>query len=106
MISDGLRVLGGLHAVTWGGTDLDVLEDHFTTRSGKKALLQIYVERGKLDQAHFAMQSLKKAMKWDEDVFGLELDLDQYMIVAVGDFRRSPSRARRLIRRRRDGALT
>jgi aminopeptidase N len=65
---------------------LDVLEDTFVTRSGKKARLQIYVEPGKLDQSHFAMQSLKKAMKWDEDVFGLELDLDQYMIVAVGDF--------------------
>jgi aminopeptidase N len=44
------------------------------------------VEPGKLDQVGFAMQSLKKAMKWDEEVFGLELDLDQYMIVAVGDF--------------------
>ena len=65
---------------------LDVLEDSFVTRSGKKARLAIYVEPGKLDQAGFAMQALKKAMKWDEDVFGLELDLDQYMIVAVGDF--------------------
>jgi aminopeptidase N len=65
---------------------LDMLEDTFVTRSGKKARLQIYVEPGKLDQTHFAMQSLRKAMKWDEDVFGLELDLDQYMIVAVGDF--------------------
>ncbi|HZN27293.1 MAG TPA: aminopeptidase N [Burkholderiales bacterium] len=65
---------------------LDVLEDTFVTRSGKHARLAIYVEPGKLDQADFAMQSLKKAMKWDEDVFGLELDLDQYMIVAVGDF--------------------
>ncbi|PZP53649.1 MAG: aminopeptidase N, partial [Azospira oryzae] len=65
---------------------LDRLEDTFITRSGKRARLQIYVEPGKLDQAGFAMQALKKAMKWDEDVFGLELDLDQYMIVAVGDF--------------------
>ena len=65
---------------------LDVLEDTFVTRSGKNARLAIYVEPGKLDQAGFAMQALKKAMKWDEDVFGLELDLDQYMIVAVGDF--------------------
>ena len=66
--------------------DLDLLEDHFTTRSGKKALLQIYVERGKLDQAGFAMQALKKCMRWDEERFGLELDLDRFMIVAVPDF--------------------
>ncbi len=66
--------------------DLDLLEDHFTTRSGKRALLQIYVERGKLDQATFAMQALKKCMRWDEDMFGLELDLERFMIVAVSDF--------------------
>ena len=65
---------------------LDLLEDTFVTRSGKTARLAIYVEPGKLDQAGFAMESLKKAMHWDEQVFGLELDLDQYMIVAVGDF--------------------
>jgi aminopeptidase N len=65
---------------------LDVLEDAFVTRSGKRAQLAIYVEPGKLDQCAFAMQALKKSMKWDEDVFGLEVDLDRYMIVAVGDF--------------------
>ncbi len=65
---------------------LDKLEDAFVTKSGRTASLQIYVEPGKVDQCGFAMQALKKAMKWDEDVFGLELDLDQYMIVAVGDF--------------------
>src|SRR5690606_14911734 len=43
-------------------------------------------EPGKLDQAGFAMQALKKSMHWDEQTFGLEVDLDQYMIVAVGDF--------------------
>ena len=66
--------------------DLDLLEDHFVTRSGKRALLQIYVERGKLDQAGFAMQSLKSCMRWDEEAFGLELDLERFMIVAVPDF--------------------
>ncbi len=66
--------------------DLDLLEDHFTTRSGRKALLQIYVERGKLDQSGFAMQALKKCMRWDEEKFGLELDLERFMIVAVPDF--------------------
>ena len=65
---------------------LDRLEDHFITRSGRKVDLFVFVEPGKLDQCKFAMAALKRAMKWDEDVFGLELDLDQYMIVAVGDF--------------------
>ena len=65
---------------------LDLLEDTFVTRSGRTARLAIYVEPGKLDQAGFAMHALKKSMKWDEEVFGLELDLDQYMIAAVGDF--------------------
>ena len=65
---------------------LDRLEDHFVTRSGKKALLQVYVEPGKLDQAGFTMQSLKSSMQWDEERFGLELDLDRFMIVAVGDY--------------------
>ena len=65
---------------------LDRLENNFVTRSGRKVKLAVFVEPGKLDQCGFAMDSLKRAMKWDEDVFGLELDLDQYMIVAVGDF--------------------
>jgi aminopeptidase N len=65
---------------------LDKLEDTFTTKSGRKVGLQIYVEPSRLDQCGFAMQALKKAMAWDEQVFGLELDLDQYMIVAVNDF--------------------
>ncbi|HXS53397.1 MAG TPA: M1 family aminopeptidase, partial [Usitatibacter sp.] len=66
--------------------NLDLLEEHFATRSGKDALLQIYVERGKLDHAGFAMQALKKCMRWDEERFGLELDLERFMIVAVSDF--------------------
>jgi aminopeptidase N len=65
---------------------LDQLEDSFVTRSGRTVALSIFVEPGKLDQCAFAMQALKKSMKWDEDVFGLEMDLDHYMIVAVGDF--------------------
>jgi len=65
---------------------LDRLEKDFVTRSGRKVKLAVFVEPGKLDQCGFAMDALKRAMKWDEDVFGLELDLDQYMIVAVGDF--------------------
>ncbi len=65
---------------------LDLLEDRFATRSGKQALLQVYVEPGKSDQAGFALQCLKRAMRWDEERFGLELDLERFMIVAVGDF--------------------
>jgi aminopeptidase N len=65
---------------------LDRLTDAFVTRSGRRVDLSIYVELGKLDQCDHAMQALKKAMRWDEEVFGLELDLDCYMIVAVGDF--------------------
>ena len=65
---------------------LDMLEDHYTTASGRRARLAIYVEPGKLDQCGHAMACLKSSMKWDEEVFGLELDLDGYMIVAVGDF--------------------
>jgi aminopeptidase N len=66
--------------------NLEVLEDRFVTASGRDALLQVYVEPGKLDQAGFAMDSLKRSMRWDEQVFGLELDLERFMIVAVGDF--------------------
>ncbi|TMH55185.1 MAG: aminopeptidase N [Betaproteobacteria bacterium] len=65
---------------------LDKLEDQFVTRSGRRVRLAIYVDPGKLDQCGFAMQALKKSMKWDEDEFGLEVDLDNYTIVAVGDF--------------------
>jgi aminopeptidase N len=65
---------------------LDVLKDSFTTASGRSVQLAIYVEPGKLDQCPHAMEALKKSMRWDEQRFGLECDLDHYMIVAVGDF--------------------
>lgn len=65
---------------------LDLLEDTFVTKSGREIRLQLYVEPSKLDQCRFAMDSLKHAMAWDEEVFGLEIDLDQYTIVAVNDF--------------------
>ena len=65
---------------------LDVLEDTFTTASGRPVKLEVFVEPGKLDQCGHAMAALKKAMRWDETRFGLEYDLDRYMIVAVGDF--------------------
>ena len=65
---------------------LECLRDTFTTREGKAIALQLYVEPGNLDKCGHAMAALIKAMKWDEDVFGLAYDLDIYMIVAVGDF--------------------
>ncbi|HLS86703.1 MAG TPA: aminopeptidase N, partial [Burkholderiales bacterium] len=65
---------------------LEALEDTMVSRSGKTKALAIYVEPGKLDQAGWAMDCLKRAIRWDEERFGLELDLDQYKIVAVGDF--------------------
>jgi len=66
--------------------DLDCLEDTFITMSGREVKLQLFVDKGKLDQCQWAMDSLKASMKWDEDTFGLEYDLDLYMIVAVSDF--------------------
>ncbi|UYU33201.1 aminopeptidase N [Siccibacter colletis] len=66
--------------------DFDVLRDNFVTRSGRDVALELYVDRGNLDRASWAMTSLKNSMKWDEDRFGLEYDLDIYMIVAVDFF--------------------
>jgi aminopeptidase N len=66
--------------------DLVAVEDHFTTRSGKDVTLAIWVRRGDEDKCGHAMASLKKAMTWDEEVFGLEYDLDVFNIVAVSDF--------------------
>lgn len=65
---------------------LDVLRDTYRTASGRDVQLAIHVEPGKLDQCAHAMAALKKSMQWDENTFGLECDLDHYMIVAVGDF--------------------
>jgi aminopeptidase N len=66
--------------------DLVAVPDRFTTRSGKEVALAIWVRRGDEDKCGHAMASLKKAMRWDEDVFGLEYDLDVFNIVAVSDF--------------------
>ncbi|WP_087588136.1 aminopeptidase N [Klebsiella pneumoniae] len=66
--------------------DFDVLRDSFRTRSGREVALELYVDRGNLDRAPWAMTSLKNSMKWDEERFGLEYDLDIYMIVAVDFF--------------------
>ncbi|MEK6244953.1 MAG: aminopeptidase N [Pseudomonadota bacterium] len=66
--------------------DLEVLQNEMLSKSGKKKNLSIYVEPGKLDQAGWSMDCLKRAIVWDEKRFDLELDLDEYKIVAVGDF--------------------
>ncbi|RNC77323.1 aminopeptidase N [Piscirickettsia salmonis] len=66
--------------------DLDCLRDQFITRSDRKVALEIYTEHGKINECQHALESLKKSMRWDEERFNLEYDLDIYMIVAVSDF--------------------
>ena len=66
--------------------DLACIEDRFETRSGREVQLQIFTEHHNRDKCDHALRSLQKAMRWDEDVYGLEYDLDLYMIVAVDDF--------------------
>lgn len=66
--------------------NLSMKEDSFTTMSGRKVALRIFVQEKDLGQVDHAMESLKASMKWDEDVFGLEYDLDLFNIVAVDDF--------------------
>lgn len=66
--------------------DLKMIQDTFTTCSGREIDLRIYVEAENIDKCDHAMQSLKHAMLWDEQTYGLEYDLDIYMVVAVNDF--------------------
>jgi aminopeptidase N len=68
------------------GGDLACVEDHFRTMSGRDVTLRIYVEHGKEARCGYAMDSLKRSMRWDEEKFGREYDLDIFMIVAVSDF--------------------
>ena len=90
---------GGRHFAVWHdphpkpcylfalvGGDLACVQDHFRTMSGRDVTLRIYVEHGKEDRCGYAMDSLKRAMRWDEETFGREYDLDIFMIVAVSDF--------------------
>jgi len=89
----------GKHFVTWYDPfpkpcylfalvagDFDLLQDNFITASGKEVALEIFVDKGNKTKAKHAMVSLQKSMKWDEDTFNLEYDLDIYMIVAVDFF--------------------
>lgn len=66
--------------------DFERLEDQFVTASGRSVDLHIYVDHGNLSRAEHAMASLQRSMQWDEEVYGLEYDLDIYMIVAVDFF--------------------
>ncbi len=90
---------GGRHFAVWHdphpkpsylfalvGGDLACVEDKFLTMSGRDVTLRIYVEHGKEDRCAYAMDSLKRSMRWDEEAFGREYDLDIFMIVAVSDF--------------------
>ncbi|MDC0612318.1 aminopeptidase N [Vibrio sp.] len=104
LLSNGNKVESGLtddgqHWITWEDPhpkpaylfalvagDFDVLRDTFITKSGRNVALEIFVDNGNLDRASHAMTSLKNAMKWDEERFGLEYDLDIYMVVAVDFF--------------------
>ena len=89
----------GRHFVTWEdpfkkpsylfalvGGNLQYVEDDFTTMSGRKVTLRIFTEAHNIDQCEHAMTSLKKSMRWDEEVYGREYDLDIFMIVAVDHF--------------------
>ncbi|MBO9481057.1 aminopeptidase N [Salinisphaera sp. G21_0] len=89
----------GRHFVTWEDPfkkpsylfalvagNLQYVEDHFTTMSGREVTLRLFTEAHNIDQCDHAMISLKKSMKWDEQVYGREYDLDIFMIVAVDHF--------------------
>lgn len=93
------EIAGNRHWVTWQDPfkkpaylfalvagDLERVQDSFTTGSGRHIELEIFVEKANLDKCDHAMRSLKKAMRWDEQVYGREYDLDKFMIVAVDDF--------------------
>ncbi len=96
---DSGDLAGGRHFAVWHdphpkpaylfalvGGNLSSVEDHFRTMSGRDVTLRIYVEPGKEDRCGYAIDSLKRAMRWDEQAFGREYDLDIFMIVAVSDF--------------------
>lgn len=90
---------GGRHFVTWEdpfkkpsylfalvGGDLELIQDSFTTMSGREVTLKIFTEAHNIHKCDHAMVSLKKSMSWDEEVYGREYDLDIFMIVAVDHF--------------------
>ena len=82
--NDPFRKPAYLFALVAG--EFDILEDSFTTMSGRHIPLEIFVDPGNAAKAEYAMDALKRSMKWDEEAFGREYDLDRFMIVAVRDF--------------------
>jgi len=95
----GFKLDDGRHGITWNDPhpkpsylfalvagDLGVIKDKYVTTSGKYVLLNIYTDKGNENKCHHAMQSLKDSMKWDEDKYGREYDLELYNIVAVDSF--------------------
>ncbi|MDA1099434.1 MAG: aminopeptidase N [Proteobacteria bacterium] len=66
--------------------NLSWLEDHFTTQSGRLVTLRIYTDPGNEDRCGYAMEALRRSMRWDEEKYGLEYDLDLFNIVAINDF--------------------
>ncbi len=66
--------------------DLGRVQDRFTTQSGRDVELNIYVDKGNENRCAYAMDALKRSMRWDEEKYGLEYDLDIFNIVAVADF--------------------
>ncbi|MBB3809833.1 aminopeptidase N [Pseudochelatococcus contaminans] len=98
LVEAGARADGG-HFAVWHdpfpkpgylfaivGGDLDKVEDVFITASGREVKVAVYVEKGKSERARYALDALQRSMRWDEDVFGREYDLDVFNIVAVSDF--------------------
>jgi aminopeptidase N len=75
-----------LHLFALVAGDLAEIKDEYTTGSGRKIDIRFYCDKGAEDKCDFAVESLKKSMKWDEERFGLEYDLDLYMVVAVDSF--------------------
>jgi aminopeptidase N len=104
LLSNGNRIEqgeleGGRHYAVWRDPfpkpaylfalvagELDILPDRFTTMSGREVALEIYVDPGQTARAAYALDALKRSMRWDEEAFGREYDLDLFMIVAVRDF--------------------
>ena len=84
VFEDPFRKPSYLFALVAG--QLDFIEDHFTTCSGRNVRLRIYAEPDKKNRLTYAMDALKRAMKWDEEAFGREYDLNSFNIVAVRDF--------------------
>ena len=99
MLSNGNRIAAGVDWVEWKDPwpkpsylfalvagDLKSVDDHFVTASGRKVELKLWVRDGDQDKCGYALDALKRAMRWDEEEYGCEYDLDIFQIVAIDDF--------------------